>query len=283
MSRPATVTGVEATGELLTITISWQPLPWTTIIDHYRIYAIQSDDRDAARTLRGLPDRLLLAKTVYPRWVHGGRSAAGETWSYLVVAVDAAGTWSRPSAVVIGRSTTSITHSGEPLAVVGAFDGRTLELRYAPNQYASIPTSYPTAVIDVPHGDDAVARWPYLLPGPGDAWAGRRAYSLDWTVELDEPPAKPAMAVWLVDTTRLAGRLDLGVNGTVVKQLTLIIGGTQGSRQGDANLPGSPLIPSYYEFELPPGTFRAGANTIRFTLAEGGWAAWDAVGLYDRP
>ncbi len=281
MSRPATVTGLETSGALRTITLSWQPLPWTTMIDHYRIYAIEADGRDAARTLRGLPDRLLVAKTVYPRWLHGSRSAAGETWSYLVVAVDAAGSWSRPSPVVVGRSTISITHSGEPLAVVGEFDGRTLEFRYAPSSYPSIPTSYPDAVIDVPDGDDAAARWPYLLPGPGDAWAGRRSYALDWTIELAEPPANPAMAVWLVDTTRLAGRLDLSVNGAKVKELTLIIGGTQGSRQGDANLPGSPLIPSYYEFDLSAGRFRSGSNTIRFTLAEGGWAAWDAVGLYD--
>ncbi|WP_161606200.1 polysaccharide lyase family protein [Microlunatus speluncae] len=281
MARPDPVTGLATEGALLTITLDWSPLPWATVVDHYRVYAIEGGDREAARTLRGLPDRLLVAKTVYPRWHHRVRSAAGETWSFLVVVVDAAGTWSRPSAVVVGRSTTSISHSGDPLAEVGDFDGRTLEFRFAPNKYPSIPTSYPNAIIEVVHSADAAARWPYLLPGPGDAWAGRRAYSLDWIVELAEPPRKPALAVWLVDTTRLAGRLDVAVNGAVVQQLTLIIGGTQGSRQGDANLPGSPLIPSYYEVDLPAGGFTSGANTIRFTLAEGGWAAWDAIGLYE--
>lgn len=280
MARPDPVTGLGATGDLLTITLDWQPLPWSTVVDHYRVYGIAGDGRAEARELRSLPDRLLLAKTVYPRWRHRDRSAAGEAWSYLVVAVDAAGTWSRPSEVVVGRSTASITHTGEALAVVGDFDGRTLELLFAPSSYPSIPTSYPDARIEVRHGADAAGRWPYLLPGPGDAWAGRKAYRLDWTVGLDRAPERPALAVWLVDTTRLAGRLDVAVNGTEVEQLTLIAGGTQGSRQGDSTLPNSPLVPAYYEFELPAGSLRVGENTIRFTLAEGGWVAWDAVGLY---
>ncbi|GAB3750274.1 hypothetical protein [Microlunatus parietis] len=280
MARPDPVTGLKIIGKLRTITVGWQPLPWSTVVDHYRVYGIQAEGRAAERKLRGLPDELLLAKSVYPRWEHRGRSAAGETWTYLVVTVDAAGSRSRPSAVATGSSTTSISHSGTPLAVVGEFDGRTLELRYAPSSYASIPPAYPDAVINVAHGPDAAERWPYLLPGPGDAWAGRKSYTLHWTVDLAAVPTKPALALWLVDTTRLAGRLDLKINDQPVEQLELIIGGTQGSRQGDANLPGSPLIPSYYEFELPPTVFRTGSNKITFTLAQGGWVAWDAVGLY---
>jgi hypothetical protein len=278
MSEPDSVTGLTTSGELRLIELSWRPLPWSTVVDHYRVYAVEGTDRGALKRPRA---RDLLAKTVYPHFVHRGRSAAGETWSYTVVTVDAAGNSSDPSKIVLGSSTTSITRSGDPLAVVGEFDARTLEFQYAPSSYPSIPTSHPDAVINIAHGPDAATRWPYLLPGPGDAWAGRKVYTLNWTIELAAAPAKPALAVWLVDTTRLGGRLDIAVNGTPAAERTLIAGGTAGSRQGDANLPGTTLVPSYHEFDLAADLFRAGSNTVRFTLAQGGWVAWDAIGLYE--
>lgn len=279
MSRPDTVTGLNTAGDIASITLSWRPLPWSTTVDHYRVYGVPGSNGGPLRDPR---EQDLVAKTVYPRLIHGGLAAKGETWTYAVITVDASGRRSRPSRSVTGESTVSITHSGQPLAEVGDFDGRTLEFQYAPDDYPSIPTTYPDAVIEVDHGPNAATRWPYLLPGPGDAWAGDQAYRLDWTLTLSEPPQQPAMAIWLVDTTRLGGTLEVAVNGTTVAERTLIAGGTRGSTEGDAGEPGTALVPSYHEFDLPPDAFADGSNTISFTLADGGWAAWDGVGLYDR-
>ena len=40
--------------------------------------------------------------------------------------------------------------------------------------YTQIPTQFPEALIEYEQGvDDPGTAWPYLLPGPGDAWAGK--------------------------------------------------------------------------------------------------------------
>lgn len=274
MSRPDAVTNLDASGTLRRIVLTWTPLPWSTMVDHYRLHGVLgTGDVDPA-------DDNLIGKSVYPRLDHDRLDVAGQTWTYRVVTVDAAGRRSTPSAKVTASAPPSITLSATPVAVVGDFDLRTLEFQYAPSSYSSIPTTYPAAVIDVAHGEDAAARWPYLLPGPGDDWADNLAYELNWTVPLDAPPSKPAIAIWLVDTTRLGGRLDVEVNGRVIER-TLSKGGTRGSRDGDATVPGTALVPSYHEFSLPADAFVAGDNLVRFTLAEGGWVAWDAVGIFE--
>ena len=91
-----------------------------------------------------------------------------------------------------------------------------------------------TAVIDYVQGVDTPAEaWPYLLPGPGDAWAGRKAYRARWTVTLDAAPQRDVdLALWFVDTTRLGGRLDVAVNGRSVRSVELAKGATRGSREG---------------------------------------------------
>ncbi|WIK81768.1 hypothetical protein [Micrococcus lylae] len=39
---------------------------------------------------------------------------------------------------------------------------------------------------------------------------------------------------------------------------------------------------SRHEFALPAGALTGGENVVELTLAEGGWVAWDALGLYER-
>ena len=116
----------------------------------------------------------------------------------------------RMIAVLRDMETAGIKVDGEELARIGEFDGKSLELRFSPAQYGQIPKAHPTAVIDYVQGvDTPAAAWPYLLPGPGDAWAGRKAYRARWTVALDAAPQRDVdLALWFVDTTRLGGRLD---------------------------------------------------------------------------
>lgn len=272
MSRPDSVTKLTAATDLRSITIDWRPLDWSTTVDHYRVYAAHGSSVEPT-------EDNLLAKSVYPRFAHRGLDVAGETWTYRIVTVDAAGRRSRPSKSITAQSTRSVT-VGDPVATVGDFDAKTLEFRFAPDQFEKMPAAYPDATISVQHGDDAAAQWPYLLPGPGDTWAGNKAYSLTWTIPLTSVPAKTAMAIWLVDTTRLAGTLQVEVNDGFSTSRTLIAGGTRGSRDGDANLPATALVPSYHEFDLPADALITGDNRITLTLAEGGWLAWDAIGIF---
>ena len=277
--RPATVTGLHAEPALATTLLTWDPLGFEPLIDHFRIYAVRGESAP------GVPEETdLLAKTVYPRIAHTNLDPAGETWTYTVLAVSDAGERSAPGTPVTATSQPSVTATGREIARIGDFDGRTLELLDAPSSYTQIPTQFPEALIEYEQGvDDPGTAWPYLLPGPGDAWAGKRAYRARWTVTLEEAPqADLDLAVWLVDTTRLGGILRVSANGEHVTDIELPLGSTRGSREGDATVPGSPLVRSFHEPALPAALLRVGANVLEFELAEGGWAAWDAVGVFAR-
>lgn len=279
--RPQTVTGLETESTLARIVLTWQPLGWDPLIDHYRVYAVRSTE-----STRGPHPREtdLLGKTVYPRFVHEGLDPTGEEWTYTIVAVSDAGDRSNPSRAFTSSSQVSVTATGHEVAAIGRFDGKSLEFQFAPNQYSQIPVEYPEALIEYTQKqDDPADAWPYLLPGPGDAWAGRRAYRALWNVTLDQAPATDYdLAVWLIDTTRLGGRLEVRVNDSPVTDIALPEGATRGSREGDATVPGSTLLRSYHEFAVPASALQAGTNTLAFHLAEGGWVAWDAVGLFAR-
>ena len=275
--RPQTVTALEAEPALASTTLTWQPLGWDPLIDHYRVYAVRGESAPDGKN-----EAELLAKTVYPRFVHADLDPAGETWTYVVLAVSDAGRRGKPGAPVTATSQPSVIATGDEVATIGAFDGRTLEFLHAPSGYATIPEQFPDALIDYTQGaDDPGTAWPYLLPGPGDAWAGRKTYRARWTLTLAEAPAADHdLAVWLVDTTRLGGILRVSVNEEHLVDIELPEGATRGSREGDATVPGSTLRRSFHEHAVPPELLQAGENVLELELVEGGWVAWDAVGLF---
>lgn len=274
---PSAPADLGITPGLMSLLIRWTPLPWDTVVDHYRVHGVPADRADK-RFLRSPSDDTLLAKRVYPFYAHTDRAREGEEWTYVVVTVDAAGNRSKPSAPATGASLPSVT-VGRELARLGEFDRRTLELRFAPASYAKIKSTFPTGRIVL--GPDARgADLPYLLPGPGDAWAGSKAYTLTWTIRTDRAPVRPALALWLVDTTKLGGTLHVRV-GAWETDLPLPIGSTRGSREGDATDPTAPLRPVPLEVEPAPGSIVAGETAIELSVTAGGWVAWDAIGVYD--
>lgn len=277
--RPAVVTGLAAEPALVAISLAWDSLGFDPLIDHYRIYGLPGEEApDAA------DESALLGKTVYPRFRHTGLDVAGETWTYAVTAVTDAGERGEPSAPVTAASAPSVTATGTPVATIGDFDGRTLEHLLAPASYAQIPERFPDALIEYTAGTDAPGEaWPYLLPGPGDAWAGSKPYRARWTVTLEGAPSEDHdLALWLVDTTRLGGVLRIAANGDHVTDLELPIGATRGSREGDATVPGTALRRALLELPVPAAALQEGQNVIELELAEGGWVAWDALGLFAR-
>lgn len=279
MSTPDRVTGLDAEPAIARTMVTWKSLGFHPLIDHFRVHAVPERDADFEPSADNL-----IAKTVYPRYLHHGLDPVGETWTYRVLAVSDSGSRGVPSRPLSAKSKPSVVGSGQEVARIGEFDGKTLEHRFAPASYASIPTTYPDAEFDYVQGEDQPSTgWPYLLPGPGDAWAGRKAYRGRWHFDLDSQPDQDHdLAVWLVDTTRLGGILRVMINNALLVDIDLPKGATRGSREGDATVPGSTLLRSYHEHPVPAENLRAGKNVIEFILAEGGWVAWDAVGLFAR-
>ena len=266
VAAPPAATGVQAEPQLMENYVTWEPASWDVVLDHYRVIGTDPNGVD-----------VLLGKTIFPFFRHSRRDVAGEKWTYYVKVVDAAGAESTPSGKATSTSLPSVT-AGTALATIGSFDRKGTEFQYSPKDYKKIVTAHPDQTITV--GPDAKpADVPYLLPGPGDKWAGSKAYTLKWTVKLDRPTGKAALALWLIDTTKLGGILDVTIND-FHKQIELPQGATQGSRQGDASGDPTPLRPTAIEFDLAEDTLKEGENQLVFTLREGGWLAWDALGIF---
>ena len=265
-AAPPVVTGIQAEPQLMENYITWEHVSWNVVLDHYRVIGTDPNGVD-----------VLLGKTIFPFFHHSRRDVAGEKWSYYVKVVDAAGAESSPSGKATSTSLPSVT-AGKALATIGSFDRKGTEFQYSPKDYKKIVTAHPDQTITV--GPDATpAEVPYLLPGPGDKWAGSKSYTLKWTVKLDKPASKAALALWLIDTTKLGGVLNITIND-FHKQIELPQGATQGSRQGDASGDPTPLRPAAIEFDLAEDTLKEGENQLVFTLREGGWLAWDALGIF---
>ena len=266
VAAPPAATGVQAEPQLMENYVTWEPASWDVVLDHYRVIGTDPNGVD-----------VLLGKTIFPFFRHSRRDVAGEKWTYYVKVVDAAGAESSPSGKTTSTSLPSVT-AGTALATIGSFDRKGTEFQYSPKDYKKIVAAHPDQTITV--GPDAKpADVPYLLPGPGDKWAGSKAYTLKWTVKLDKPTEKAALALWLIDTTKLGGILDVTIND-FHKQVELPQGATQGSRQGDASGERTPLRPAAIEFALPENTLQEGENQLVFILREGGWLAWDALGIF---
>jgi Polysaccharide lyase family 4, domain III len=263
---PAVVRRLRTAGELGRIAISWEGEAYRPLVDHYAIYAAESPDGP----------QTLIGKTVYTTFTHARLGGAAKTFYYRVVVVDAAGDRSRPSPAVRGTSVESVTVSGRPIATVGAFDHKSLELTLAPNGYAQYPTRFPNGV------DSTGTEWSYIHPGPTDAWAGRKAHRFTLRFTLDTVPANdPWLAIWLVDShATTPGAVVLGLNGTRVREVALEKGATRGSLEGDATLPGSPLKPSYVELPLPRAALKAGENILTIDKNTGSWHVYDALGIF---
>lgn len=273
--RPRPVTDLRGRGHLARIVLDWTAAPWAADVDHYAVYAEPGPGTDAAA---------FVAKTVYPRFVHRSLGPRAQTWSYRMVTVNAAGARSRLSDRVMATSIESVSVSGVPIGVVGAFDGKGLELALSPDGYARYPTTFPDGV-DYRYGTDEPGRdWSYLHPGPADSWAGRRSHTFRLRFDVSELPTRGVdLALWLIDShASIPGSAVLTLNGTEVDRQAFAPGATRGSLEGDSTRPGSPLKPSYIERAMPAELLRIGENLLGIQKDEGSWIAYDAVGLFAR-
>ncbi|GGV07439.1 hypothetical protein GCM10010182_28120 [Actinomadura cremea] len=99
----------------------------------------------------------------------------------------------------------------------------------------------------------------------------------------DVPSGETWLAIWLVDThASVPGTIELALNGTPVREVALENGGTRGSLEGDATVPGTPLKPSYVELPLPSAALRTGENVLTIGKRVGSWHVYDALGVFAR-
>jgi hypothetical protein len=276
-SRPRPVTGLRAEPEIGRIRLSWEGEAYEPLVDHYAVYGSRSAGFE-------IGPETLIGKTVYGYFLHDRMGGARQDWHYRVVVVDAAGNRSRPSRELPAHSAESVAVTGTALATIGNFDHKSLEMALAPNGYAQYRTRFGDGP-DYTYGTSTPGSdWAYIQPGPSDAWAGNRPSLATFRFPLESVPSGETwLAIWLVDThASIPGTIKLALNGTPVREVKLENGGTRGSLEGDATLPGTPLKPSYVELELPAAALKAGENVLTIDKQIGSWHVYDALGIFAR-
>jgi len=121
--------------------------------------------------------------------------------------------------------------------------------------------------------------WPYVHPGPADAWAGAGPHTFRILFALKARPSSGCrLVVDLVDT-----------HGQRPPTLTVSVGGQTHTHRcppggGDASITGRPTAGKEHRFavEVPASALRAGVNEVRITNASLSWVVYDAV-AFDAP
>ena len=120
--------------------------------------------------------------------------------------------------------------------------------------------------------------WPYVHPGPDDAWAGRRVHTYRIVVDLASVPpgVDGELAIDMLDTHRgQPPEVEFGVNGADVGREALPEGGGDGSLNGRLDLARRHAV----RVRVPAGTLRTGRNILTITNRKGSWFLYERVSL----
>jgi len=156
---------------------------------------------------------------------------------------------------------------------IGKADDETRDLALAPKGYARFGGD-PLFVVG---RSEAKKDWPYVHPGPADAWAGGRQHTFSIAFGLKAAPkgGQCRLVIDLVDT-----------HGQVPPRLRIRINGHDVERQmpkgaGDASVMGEPEKGKEHRVVVPfpAGQLRAGTNEVAITTLRGSWVLYDCVGL----
>jgi len=156
---------------------------------------------------------------------------------------------------------------------IGKPDHDNAEFALAPGGYAQFKSD----AFFIVGQSDAKLDWPYVQPGPNDAWAGSHAhtFTIVFGVSRIEPAGNCKLELDLLDTQQQSPpKLTIAVNGTAF-QRQLPAGA------GDASVNGNPAQgkPYHFEVKFPSTLLKDGNNDIAITTTEGSWMLYDAIAL----
>ncbi len=160
----------------------------------------------------------------------------------------------------------------ETLWSIGTVDRDTRELALAPDGY----DRWEGDALFVVGRSDPARDWPYVHPGPHDAWAGggAHAFTVVFAFEGEVPATACELRIELVDTHGITPpRVGVRVNGVPVGERQMPAGA------GDASVFGEPEKGrrDAWTVEVPPAVLRSGENVIEIENRAGSWMLYDAV------
>lgn len=158
-----------------------------------------------------------------------------------------------------------------PLVTVGKFDGRADDLAFGPAGYAKFGSD-PTYVEGVSRAD---RDWPYVLPGPSDAWAGNHPHTFDLRFGIGRPGPLRLRVAFIGGHPTNPATLRLRVNGQAVGQRIVPNGQDDGPVLGQP----SKTRPFEWDAEIPADAVHEGNNEVEIASEAGSWVVFDALAI----
>ncbi|HEX2923203.1 MAG TPA: polysaccharide lyase family protein, partial [Chloroflexota bacterium] len=148
-----------------------------------------------------------------------------------------------------------------------------------PRDFSSYPNVFPKDVTFRAGKDSPAKAWPFIHPGPQDAWAGMRVHPFTIAFDLpEEPRGSFKLSINMVSThSSFAPTYEVKINDRA-DTIALPAG------QSDAALTDpSKGKPYALNLTLPASYFRKGANTLLLQTIQGSWLLYDALSLTNDP
>jgi len=157
--------------------------------------------------------------------------------------------------------------AGEPLELmaVGRLDGKPDEFALAPDGWDDWSTTFKGNVRFRAGTDDPARAFPFIHPGPVDAWAGHTAHTVSIDFQLQEQPAGQCLLLVGLCRSHYAypPRFSVRLNDGPPKTFAT-------ARDG--------MIQKLH-CVLPEGAVRKGANVLAIENADGSWFQYDGLVL----
>ena len=179
----------------------------------------------------------------------------------------------KPLLVLALAAPTCLASETRTLWQIGAPDRNNAEFALAPKGY----NHFAEDGFFVVGQSEAKTAWPYVNPGPTDAWAGSRphTFSILFGVKGAVSEGTCRLVLDMIDTHYHAvPTLRIEVNGQAFER-TLPAGAS------DASISGNPAAGKPYQLvvEFPDTLLRAGNNQINLTTTAGSWSLYDCLAL----
>lgn len=155
---------------------------------------------------------------------------------------------------------------------IGISDDTSMGLALAPSAYREFSgDAYYVVGASLPEHD-----WPYVHPGPSDAWAGSTSHTFTVWFGLEATPARDCTLVLdLLDTHgSVPPQLLVDLNGMRIADIQTTHGsGSERALEGEYER-GKPFEA---EVRLPNEHLKAGDNVLTITNARGSWVVYDSL------
>jgi alpha-mannosidase len=158
--------------------------------------------------------------------------------------------------------------AGEPIQImsVGSLDGKVDELALAPDGWGKWGSSFGANVVFRAGTDDPARAFPFIHPGPVDAWAGHANHT--FTIEFQLADVPPGQCLLLIGLCRshyaFPPRFTVRLNEGEPKTFATARDGTL----------------QKMSYIVPAGVLRQGANVLTIENAEGSWLQYDGLALF---